>query len=426
VVQEAGLARECILFWGTHQLEFYHIMWIAYWFAYSIYAPYTEGSTLTGQTIIDVFTDIQLTYRNEPTWRTKALIVSSLEKFYPVEKQLYVDLLMTARFLEVSDQRDIIYSSLGSPLAFDQTGKLMVAPDYNESVHDLHIRAAHAFLQNPREASHVLLRVIHASKEDLNRDGYPTWVPRWYTLKSADAYPKLLTWTYEYRSKPYRASRGSKFCLEIEPGNILVVTGIIFDTISWISFVLKAPNFRSDIESWEPRFRDSKISAMETIWLELLNQSSRPPEELAYDMSLTISRGRPSSQNYAKDFPKNHYNDFLAYSELLRSLAGSEQPSPFPQPRPNQGVASEAEWGVARCRERRLAYTTESRLALVPLVAEVGDIFCVIQGMDVPVVLRKTRSGRYKFVGEAYVQGVMEGELMESTGSLKWETLRIV
>jgi hypothetical protein len=80
---------------------------------------------------------------------------------------------------------------------------------------------------------------------------------------------------------------------------------------------------------------------------------------------------------------------------------------------------------VLRCRDKRVAYTKE-RLAIVPFVAEVGDVCCVVEGMDVPIVLRRTERGTWKFVGEAFVMGVMEGELM-GKGRVEdgWEDVRI-
>jgi hypothetical protein len=54
-------------------------------------------------------------------------------------------------------------------------------------------------------------------------------------------------------------------------------------------------------------------------------------------------------------------------------------------------------------------------LALVPCATEPGDIICIIPGCSVPVVLRRLYGpvgGKplYKFIGESYVHGMMDGE----------------
>jgi hypothetical protein len=275
--------------------------------------------------------------------------------------------LFCARSLKVTDQRDIIYSSLGSKLALND-GNLMIRPDYKESLDDLHIRAAHALLLNPKEAPQVLARVIQESKKSFEEEDYPTWVPRWTTFSSIATHPIPLTWSYEHHWKPYRASRGSKtFEHLIKTDNILVVTGFIFDTINWTSLLLKVNNFPS------------------------------------------------------------HLNGFLAYCEFIRSRVGSETPSPFPLPGSSPAVVSNAEQVITRCRDRRVAYTEKKRLALVPLVAESGDVCCIVQGTDIPVILRRTSRDTYKLVGDSYIHGVMDGEMMSSadSGDFKWETIRL-
>lgn len=61
------------------------------------------------------------------------------------------------------------------------------------------------------------------------------------------------------------------------------------------------------------------------------------------------------------------------------------------------GDGENREWGVG----------------LAPSGAEVGDVVCVIRGAQAPFVLRPDGRGRYRVVGEAYVDGIMFGESLE-------------
>ncbi|OCK75795.1 hypothetical protein K432DRAFT_408707 [Lepidopterella palustris CBS 459.81] len=117
-----------------------------------------------------------------------------MEGLYLLEKQHYVDLLLYARSFQATDQRDIIYSSLGSPLAYYENSEVKVAPDYNESLSSLLVRAACALLRSPRESPYVLLFGTHDSQEELEDDNIPTWVPRWITFDDSSARPIPLTW----------------------------------------------------------------------------------------------------------------------------------------------------------------------------------------------------------------------------------------
>lgn len=91
------------------------------------------------------------------------------------------------------------------------------------------------------------------------------------------------------------------------------------------------------------------------------------------------------------------------------------------------------------CTERRFAVTQEGRFALVPELARVGDVVCVIEGMPTPYVLRNGGKsintsndvasdgapnnmcrhraavkaevkGPFQLVGQCYVHGLMDGE----------------
>jgi len=60
--------------------------------------------------------------------------------------------------------------------------------------------------------------------------------------------------------------------------------------------------------------------------------------------------------------------------------------------------------------KRRICLTIKDRLAFVPQSTKETDIICVIYGSEVPYVLRRTRDGYYRVIGECYVYGIMDGK----------------
>lgn len=59
----------------------------------------------------------------------------------------------------------------------------------------------------------------------------------------------------------------------------------------------------------------------------------------------------------------------------------------------------------------RILITTETGyIGLATLFSKRGDKVCVLFGCSTPVVLRPLAEGGYKFIGECYVHGIMEGE----------------
>jgi hypothetical protein len=69
-------------------------------------------------------------------------------------------------------------------------------------------------------------------------------------------------------------------------------------------------------------------------------------------------------------------------------------------------------------RNRRLFRTAKSYLGLGPLSVQPGDQVWLFLGARIPFVLRKVsdegswKSDHRKFVGEAYVHGIMDGEAL--------------
>jgi hypothetical protein len=50
---------------------------------------------------------------------------------------------------------------------------------------------------------------------------------------------------------------------------------------------------------------------------------------------------------------------------------------------------------------------------LGPAGLQRGDTLAVIYGAEIPFVFRKNSNGQYRLIGESYVDGVMDGEVLE-------------
>ena len=68
--------------------------------------------------------------------------------------------------------------------------------------------------------------------------------------------------------------------------------------------------------------------------------------------------------------------------------------------------------------------TGEGYMGLAPRYAEKGDLICVLLGCSVPIIIRK-KGDNYVVVGDTYVYGMMQGEMMSSVekGRLQIEDL---
>lgn len=53
-----------------------------------------------------------------------------------------------------------------------------------------------------------------------------------------------------------------------------------------------------------------------------------------------------------------------------------------------------------------------------------GDEICLLEGCSVPVILRARAEGDFVLVGDAYVEAVMDGELVEDR-EVEWTDIKI-
>ena len=63
--------------------------------------------------------------------------------------------------------------------------------------------------------------------------------------------------------------------------------------------------------------------------------------------------------------------------------------------------------GGGRC----LLVTRSGDLGLGPISTQSGDVVAFIRNTRVPFILRNAQAGRYTLVGEAYIHGLMCGEI---------------
>ncbi|KAK0725105.1 heterokaryon incompatibility protein-domain-containing protein [Lasiosphaeris hirsuta] len=67
---------------------------------------------------------------------------------------------------------------------------------------------------------------------------------------------------------------------------------------------------------------------------------------------------------------------------------------------------------------KRLATTESGHVGMAPLRAKKGDVVCVLFGCSVPVVLR-SQGASFEFIGECYLDGYMNGEILDQDRSVQ-------
>lgn len=91
----------------------------------------------------------------------------------------------------------------------------------------------------------------------------------------------------------------------------------------------------------------------------------------------------------------------------------------------------------ARYFTRRFITTSSTLMGLAPPSTVEQDLVYVLRGVNTPYILRRVEttnqdedSTQFTLVGEAYVHGVMNGEILEQNrdtdGNIKWERIEII
>jgi hypothetical protein len=247
---------------------------------------------------------------------------------------------------------------------------------------------------------------VLASSELLERQLWPlpSWVPDWSIVRKT----ARLGWS------SFSASLGTSAMVKFESSlTELHVAGIYVDTIGGVGspwslhqskgagardVAIAAGGFLLDMERLARLKKEQNInikcgSIAEAVW-----STSTAGLELADDGKWR--KGAFSSRGYKEtiEYYNRTHNEVKCNSEG-EFLFGAEA-------KRFHSTLS------VRCVSRRAFVTKDGYLGLGPDAIQAGDIVVVLLGSNVPFILRESVKNKFQLVGECYVYGIMNGEIM--------------
>lgn len=177
----------------------------------------------------------------------------------------------------------------------------------------------------------------------------------------------------------------------------------------------------------------SRPSMLEIPWIEWdIVQTTHPDEN-------SIPPPSPFGYGMLKIVRNPFWNSFdrFRHTNAHFSIFGTSFREFFPEmPRNNHaadealeifhvGISSSMITSVISLVGRRLITTTHGYLGLAPEAVQKGDLIAIVYGCNFPVVLR-TCGEMYRLVGESYVDGIMDGELMEAKERGKYPEVDLI
>ncbi|KAK7193701.1 HET-domain-containing protein [Paraphaeosphaeria sporulosa] len=310
------------------------------------------------------------------------------------KRLLLWELLTLKRFgMLSSDDRDFIYALTGIA---EDAGAKHLYPDYTKHVAKIYTEVAKCFLAEGR------LRTLWLCSHPRRIVGLPSWVPDWSSTWQSNRRYFSGDSGYGSGSTIFSASGDSPPDVSFSSRNdrmVLHLEGYRLDTVTATKSAFDMDHtlqrggfFRAQLalqgryrafwelqrSSWKNLFR-ACVTDIEPVW------------------------GADLHFNYRRSTPQMRQE---LYGELAHAT--------------DESGGFEASWRLPASRldilyrhnGRRPFITSKGLLGLGPEDMRSGDVVVVVSGAEVPFILREAPEGGYVLVGEAYVDGVMDGEVL--------------
>lgn len=247
VVQEAALGPDCLVLWSNVEMSWMSILRVAIWVDAEIHQ--IEALSNEGQRSIPELHLAQYALQRQQEANT-------LNGFKPMAplKLLLLETMDAARNLKLKDPKDRIYAFLALPTSDAETPELHVSYGNDTSHLDVYQDFATKYLAKNSDLD-ILEFVDHGDDETFTsasitcdhplgqvRSAYtlPSWIPRW------DRGPMpYATWLIRdsmlectWRMFDLENQEGVK----ISDNSILRVKAVIFDSVEYVSMVVRSPN----------------------------------------------------------------------------------------------------------------------------------------------------------------------------------------
>jgi hypothetical protein len=303
------------------------------------------------------------------------------------------NLIFEARRRQATDPRDRVYGLLA--MFNTALGRRMLTADYSKPLEHVYRDFARAFIAR----SQSLALLMQSSPMTNALKGLPTWVPD-------------LSSRYDFRAEQVRAKaiHQSRFqaCRNLDHYSC----GSTSDDLLWVKGLLvdhiKCTSDRND-ESWDSGnfiLQNSSSKALLS-WRDLCERGFPAPKVRPYVGGGTVWKAYCTTLTNSRS-PQAH--DGYDIEELYELIIGSKQENLMILPHSLAVVV-----GVCTAK-RRFFITEKGYVGLGPLDAQMGDEVFILQGGQVPFVLRRFEyqgdlSCR-NLVGDCYVHGIMHGEFL--------------
>lgn len=340
---------------------------------------------------------------------------ATLRYFLTSRARIYDTVAWPGPFYQSRDPRDIIFAFLGIASDRDHLG---IVVDYSIAIRDVYTAATLAMFQSePRQP------ILELSSFPKDIRYLPTWVPDWSRIGRLGLQDPLS------QLGSFHVFRAPETIPEITimDGHILQRRGSACGIVK-CAFQFSASVSKGDDKEWQAvafssaleHYRDECVREMLSfIYLcafDAVGSEDRPETRLWRAITADTYREIEKLNGYHEFNRKMLGLEPLPRGELLPVSVhhiweyGLKDTEEAVARHPRKFVAAAWERVARMARNRTLFATEEGRIGLGPYLMRRGDVVTALVGSRVPIILRPEDSV-YRYLGEAYVEGIMYGEL---------------
>jgi hypothetical protein len=324
-----------------------------------------------------------------------------------------LELLLSHKSKKSTDPKDKVYALVGISSSRHTFGLI----DYSRSLRDIYTHTARHIITTSKK-----LDVICVKQHDINSEDFPSWAPDWTRPGRWGPHSGGPIIGLHHREPQFTASGTTLADVQfLKDGYVLRTKGIHIDTIATLGMPFKKRGPPSDVAPLLEVFHDwwnlfvsttnsGSLSAQKSFAKAISCGNWEFQDEEIYSSKLenifALSDEVLSNSDILRLDPPSRSSTNLSNSTA--SLLDDEETTDEPEKAQFSTILSA---GLTMNR-RRMFISKEKTVGLAPWDAEQGDIICVLLGCRFPVVLRPRgpSDNYYVLVGEAYIEGFMDGE----------------
>jgi Heterokaryon incompatibility protein (HET) len=263
---------------------------------------------------------------------------------------------------------------------------------------DVSLSAAHVYREFAKcliQCGYATIILSHASH---SIQGLPSWCPNFAER------PLTLIMGYLRSKKSFRAGyelkESGKERIKMLQDDMIEAVGFEIDVILATHFSEALQSTLKNLPQWDEDCLEMAKRYYDSSEYDVMLQGLCEARTAGYRLNVDVQQDSPP-----------HATTWMQDYECWKSVLSHNQGAEYHFSQPEFRFAISA---LSASRGRCFFITKGKSMGSGPAAAQVGDHVCILYGKPTPFILRRNSDqSTYRLIGEAYVNGVMDGEAFE-------------